>query len=749
MAASCERPSNCQFCGYDCALLCTVEDGRVTGLRPDPARYPFGARTMASCSRWPMNVAALDAPDRVNYPLRRVGERGSGQWERVGWDEALDDIAARLAAFAEESGPQTLASAIGGPHASFWPLHRFMNLFGSPNNMGIGQICWNPRVWMDLVTFGWTVEADIVPGVTECLLLWGTNPAQSDNSAFWQHIRSYAAGEGALVVVDPRRTEAAEIADVWLPVRPGTDAVLALGLLNAIIAEGLVDRPFVEKWCSGFDELAAAVAPFDPAAVAVTCGVDAGGIRRAARLFARARAAALVSGRGIDQIGEAVAPTHRALCCLRAITGNVDRRGACVLAEAPAFATEMAMEMGDEMPPSCRDAALGAHRTPLQSYAGYEAVRSLTERLGRTPPMRYLTSAHPALVLRAMETGAPYPIRALIVQATNPLLTYGGTARVRRALEALDLLVVLEYRLTPTAMLADYVLPIAGALERPVLQVHGGVANAAYGGPAAVAPAYERRTDYEVIRALGLRLGQAGAWPETTLEEAFAAQLAPANLSWDEFCAAGTYWPAAAYAKHEAIGADGLPAGFATTTGKIELASEILPFFGGTRTPAPVIGGPRGTRRALTLITGARRQPYNASMYFENPRFRDRCPAPRATVSPACARTLGLSAGQVVEVATDEGSARFVLDTALMRDDVVSVDYGWWHPEWGADARLGGVDESNANHLTRCELGEPMIGSWSYNAIPCDIRPWEGPFSWPDGDGGPRSDDFPANPAVS
>lgn len=116
----------------------------------------------------------------------------------MSWEVALDDIAERLAALAAESGPETLASAIGGPHASFWPLHRFMNLFGSPNNMGIGQICWNPRVWMDMATFGWSVEADIVPGLTECLVLWGTNPAQSDNSAFWQHIRAYAAGGAPL-----------------------------------------------------------------------------------------------------------------------------------------------------------------------------------------------------------------------------------------------------------------------------------------------------------------------------------------------------------------------------------------------------------------------------------------------------------------------------------------------------------------------------------------------------------------------
>ncbi|WP_415996605.1 molybdopterin-dependent oxidoreductase, partial [Gordonibacter pamelaeae] len=132
------KPTNCHYCGYCCAFLATVEDGRVTDLVPDPSRYPYDERILAGCRRWRMNLDALDGPDRVNYPLRRAGERGGNEWERVSWDEALDDIAARLRALADEHGPETLASAIGGPHASFWPLHRFMNLFGSPNNMGIG-----------------------------------------------------------------------------------------------------------------------------------------------------------------------------------------------------------------------------------------------------------------------------------------------------------------------------------------------------------------------------------------------------------------------------------------------------------------------------------------------------------------------------------------------------------------------------------------------------------------------------------
>ena len=737
------KPTNCHYCGYCCAFLATVEDGRVTDLVPDPSRYPYDERILAGCRRWRMNLDALDGPDRVNYPLRRAGKRGGNEWERVSWDEALDDIAARLRALADEHGPETLASAIGGPHASFWPLHRFMNLFGSPNNMGIGQICWNPRIWMDALTFGWTVEADIVPGVTECLFIWGTNPAQSDNSAFWRSILAFARSDGALVVVDPRRTQAAAVADLWLPVRPGTDCTLALGLLHVIIGEGLVDRAFVDAWCHGFDELAEHVRPYTPAHVAAVCGLPEDDIVRAARLFGRAGAAALVSGRGVDQVGANVAPTHRAICCLRAVTGNVDKPGSCVLAEGPDFVSEMELEMSDALAPERRARCLNTPFTPLQCYDGYDRARKLTEKLGRTLPERYLTSALPHLVLRAMEEGEPYPVRALIVNATNPLLTYADTHRVFDALMGLDLLVVLDYYMTPTAMIADYVLPAAGAIERPVLQVHGGVANMGYGGPAAVEPYYERRTDYDVFRGLGLRLGQEDAWPEETLADAFAAQLARAGMDWDAFCQLGIYWQPPAHAKHELPGPDGRPQGFATTTGKIELASEFLPTLGGPRLPEPVApatplcspelveDAERAGGAHLPMITGSRKQPYNASMYFNNPAFRQKSPHPVAEVSEATAGRLGLKPGDRVEIATDKGSARFILETAPLRDDLVNVDYGWWHPEWepgGPD--LGGMWESNVNCLTSCEPGEPLIGTWSYNAIDCVIRRIDEPLSW-------------------
>lgn len=743
-----QRKTNCHFCGYCCAFTATVEDGRVTALEPDPTRYPYDERILAGCRRWRMNVDVLDDPQRVNYPLKRVGERGSGEWERVSWDEALDDIAARLSALRDEHGAGVLASMIGGPHTSFWPLHRFMTLFGSPNNVGIGQICWNPRIWMDVLTFGWTVEADITDE-TGCVFVWGTNPAESDNSAFWRALLHIGKDDATkLVVIDPRYTRTARVADLWLAPRPGTDCALALGFMHVIIEEGLVDRDFVDAWCHGYDELVAQVESYTPQYVSDVTGVPADDIVAAARLFAGphpdAYPSALISGRGIDQVGEGVAPTHRAICCLRAITGNLDTPGSCVLAQGSDFIPEADLELTlqhmDELSALC----LNTPYTPLQCYEGFTKVEALTERFGRKLPVRYLTSAHPDLVLRAMECGEPYPIRALIVEATNPLLTYADTHRVYRALRGLDLLVVLEYYLTPTAALADYVLPAAGAMERPIFQAHGGVANMAYGGPAAVEPYYERKRDYDIFRELGLRLGQGEEWPEETFEDAIAATLAPCGMSWEEYCEVGLYHRHPGYYKHLMLDADGKPCGFATATGKVELASEMLDALGGPRVPQP------GTPRSLctpafiaekeaegfthiAMMTGSRKQPYNASMYFNNEAFRAQTSAPVVEMSEATAHELGLVKGDTVLIATDRGEARFVLDTVVMCDNLINVDYGWWHPEWPmAEPELGGMWESNINCLTACDLGptEPMIGTWSYNAIDCMIRKDTEQLSW-------------------
>lgn len=736
--------SNCHYCGYLCGFLATVEEGdegaRLVDIAPDPTRYPYDERIINGCQRWRMNLTEIDGSERVNFPLRRVGERGSGQWERVSWDEALDDIATRLQNLADEHGPQTLATAIGGPHASYWPLHRFLNLWGSPNNMGIGQICWNIRIWMDGLAYGWPIEMQLDPNLTGQIFLWGTNPAESDNSLFWRTLIKMTREGTSLVVIDPRTTRTAQLATLHLAPRPGTDCTLALALIREIIATERTDGAFVERWCHGYDELVDHVEPYTLERAAQVTGIPADKIAEAAHIFSNASSTALLSGRGIDQLGPNTAPTHRALSILRAITGDVDRAGACLIMSMSDFTPEVDLEMSAALTPEQRAAQLNIGHSPLQSYPGYEAATGLTAQLGRTDahplgkrlPMRYLTSAHPNLVWRAALTGDPYRVSALICMGANPLITYADTHLVYEALKALDLLVVLEYYLTPTAQLADYVLPSAGAFERPLFQAHGGVSNFCYGGGAAVKPYYERRPDYEFFRELGLRVGQAEFWPEATLDEAIQAALAPAGMSWEAWVEQGIYYDHPVFNKQEQLNEQGEPQGFATTTGKLELASEFLVSLGSTRLPEPVllfwqteedegaVGNP-----PLTLVTGARMQPYWASSYFNNPSFRKRHPDPTVEMSENTLKQLGIEDGQWVEVATDKGSAQFRAQAADIIDGVVSCEYGWWYPEeQQGEPHLSGMWRTNVNCLTSAdiEVCEPLIGSWTYNGIPCTVQ---------------------------
>ncbi len=718
------KSTNCRFCGYQCGLIATVEDGRVLTVKPDPSRFPGNNKILRGCKRWPLIPEVMDHPKRINYPLKRVGERGSGKWQRITWDQALGEIAEKLQSLKKQYGPETLATSIGGPHTTFWPLHRFMALFGSPNNMGIGQICWNPGILVNTITYGWPVDMELSPDITNCAILWGVNPAESDNSLFWQTVREFSQTGKPLIVIDPRRTRTAEQAGIWLPLKPGTDAVLALGFIHVIVRENLYDQDFVRQWCHGFAELSEHVLDYTPSYVERVTGVKADDIVKVARLFAQSSPSTLFSGRGIDQLGPNSVPTHRSIAILRAITGNLDVPGASHISTMPDFIPEIDLELSDAFSSVWRDKHLAKDTLAIQTYKGYDRIRQLTMQHGKRLPMRYLTSAHPNLVWKAMLTGKPYPIRAMIVMASNPLLTQADTNLIYQALKSLDLLVALELFQTPTAMLADYILPSAGVLERPLLETKAGTANIAYGGEQAVNPYYERKADFYFWREIGIRLGQKDHWPWETYQDCLADSLAPTGLSWEEFCLTGLYDQPNVYYKYVYDDANGRSTGFATTTRKVELYSELLKEIGGDPLPVPKTAVSTDVEYPLELITGARYHPFYASSYRQLESLRAVHPAPWAEMSELTAKALGLSDGCPVWVETERGKAQFETKVVEMCDNVVSVEYGWWYPELTrAEPSLGGLWKANANILTNAdfETSDPLIGTWTYNGLKCKV----------------------------
>lgn len=718
------RKTNCRLCSYLCGLEAQMSGEQIVSLKPDPSRYPYDESIVQGCHRFHANLEFLEHRERLNHPLKRVGERGSNQWEQISWDQALDEISSKLLKLKEQFGAESLATSIGGPHTTFWPLHRFLNLFGSPNNIGIGQICWNPSIWVNALTFGWTLENEIDMQLTSCLVLWGVNPSESDNSLFWKQVRSFKRTGKPIIVIDPRRTRTARLTDHWIAPKPGSDAALALGLIHVIIKEKLYDEQFVADWCHGFVELKNRVSDYTPEATSAITGLEPGRIVEIARLYAGNGVSSIFHGRGIDQIGSNSIQVHRAIACLKALTGNVDRPGASHLSEGPSYLAEIDLELTETLPQEQRDKQLGQDRLKLQTFASYEALTRLTEKHGKKLPARYLTSAQPNLVWKAMLNNDPYPVRSLIVSGSNPLICQADSSLIQRSISSLDLFVSLDMFLNPTNVMADYVLPIAGSLERPVLQTNAGVADIAYGGPGAVEPLFERRTDFDFWRDLGLRCGQGEFWPWPDFEASLNDIVNPLNVSWDDFCRVGLHAPAPIYEKHKRKEV-GREHGFATSTNKIELYSCFLEQFDADPLPQH-IDQLSDDDFPLTMISGGRKQPYWASSFRQLQTLKRPNQYPTAEVSLSTARALNLIDNQQICVETEWGRAVFTLKISEMMDDVVNVDYGWWYPRRNlASPSFGAAFESNANTLTTADFdkADSVLGQWKYNDIPCRIYP--------------------------
>jgi anaerobic selenocysteine-containing dehydrogenase len=292
--------SVCRACHGGCGVLLHVEDGRLTKVAGDPSS-PLNRGRLC-----PIGTRTLDLvyhPDRLKHPLRRTGPRGGGQWQRVGWDEALDEIAGRLTAIKRAHGPEAIALGTGtGRHHIRW-VSRFGHALGTPNwcEPGFAQ-CFHPRINTTLLTFGDFPVCDFTGDVApECIVYWGHNPVNSgpDGETRFNALDSLA-GNPKIIVVDPRRTRLAKMADVWLPLRPGTDDALALALLNVLIAERLYDEAFVAKWTHGFDALAERVRPHTPEWAEPITWVPADRIRAAARLYAATRPSMMEWGCAIE-----------------------------------------------------------------------------------------------------------------------------------------------------------------------------------------------------------------------------------------------------------------------------------------------------------------------------------------------------------------------------------------------------------------------------------------------------------------
>jgi len=733
----------CRWCHADCRVAVHSDNGRLVKIeedRTDPRVDTILPHTRG-CLRLAMAQEYIYHPDRVRFPLKRIGERGANKWARITWEQALDEIADKLEGIRRKYGPESLMATQGTARTTTWTGQRFMNLFGSPNTVSQGTICYGPAAAVGAAMVGWPLQyrGDVTIEssrdgklVTKCALFLGMTLSEA-YPRLWKTVRDAKKLGTKIIVIDPRRTQTAELADIWLQLRPGTDTALLMSMINVVIERELYDKEFVSKWCYGFEKVAERAKEYPPEKAAKITWVPAKQIREAAIMYATERPGISVHGMGAEQMENSIEALQARLI-LAAIVGNIDVEGGDYVAGARAgIAIPLSapgLEFSSRLSPEQKEKQIGADQFKLLSHTGRELIWSYNRNLwsGKSPLRAY---ANYPLVLRAILTGKPYPVRAGITIFSNPMITQANTHLVYKALKNLELYVVKDFWLTPSAQLADYVLPSAAWIERPNVEPFG-VGHSLIVGeaalPAVIPGEHEYWTEYDFFRGLGIRLGQQEYWPWETLEEVYDERLKPLGMTLREFMDKkdGIYLPAKEYKKYEKMG------GFATPTGKLELYSNIFEKLGYDPLPryeepkeSPISTPELAKEYPLMLITGGRFRPYYHSEHRQIESIRKRRPYPQFQIHPETAKRLGIENGDWVWIETPRGKVR---QKCLYFDGidprVVHGEHGWWFPELpGEEPWLGGVWESNINVLTsddpdRCN---PRSGGWALKTALCKV----------------------------
>jgi len=695
------RRGACPVCTIGCPVKVHIQDGQVVKITGDR-----GARL---CGR---AVAAVDMhyhPDRVNYPLKRVGERGEGKWEQITWEQAMDEIAQKLDSIRTEFGPEAIALMGGGSNnPNDYTAWRWANLWGTPNIFWQGKNCGEAEFLAECAIYGYITMGGPIPDTTKCAIIWGANPSAQNEGGLSAYTKSKSTGM-KLVVVDPRLSHSAREANIWVQLRPGTDGALALGMMNVIINEELYDKAFVEKWCLGFDELRSLVQKYPPDKAADITWVPKEQIIEVARLYATSKPAFLSWGVACCHLGNgATLSAVVGKSFLRAITGNLDLRGGNTFYPNPeitAYLDEIHRDKLIDHPLRKRD-NVSAHVWPIASI---RALKQFQEAQGKVYPRgvgiaHYFQYPSSRYLWSAILEENPYPLKAVFFASSNPLVTLGNARRIHRALKSskLALLVAVERWMTPSAQMADYVLPSATAMERPHMTNSWGFVNAFSVREKAVEPLYDRRDDYFVWRDLGNRLGQEGYWPETA-EQWYDKMLEPEKVTFKELVArdrptlAGTR----EYNTYE-------KKGFATFSGKVELTCSFLEKLGYPALPdykeppwSPVSTPELAKEYPLILISGRRVRTFFHTQHRQLDKLRRRYPDPLLQIHPETAKGLGIANGDSVYIETPLGRIRQKAKlTEGIDPRVVHADGYWWFPEMPAyEPGLSGAWESNINAI--------------------------------------------------
>ena len=658
-----EEPVIVGACPHDCpdtcSLLTTVQDGVAVSVRGNPD-HPATAGVL--CTKVSRYTERTYHPERLLTPLKRVGKKGEGRFEPVSWDEALDDIAQRLQAIAADDPQAVLPYSYAGTMGQVQRESMAARFF---NRLGASQldrtICSSAGSAGLAHTYGAPVGMHMAAfAQAKLILIWGSN-AIASNLHFWRYVQAAKRDGAKVICIDPRLTETAEKCHQHIALLPGTDAALALGLMNELIANDWLDHDYIEQHTSGWNALKARALAWPVERAAKVCGISPEEITGLAYDYAHSEAPAIRLNYGMQRTrggGNAV----RAVACLPALVGAWRHAsGGLLLSSAGYFPTQKkALERPD----------LLAKGLP-----------------GRTP--RVINMATIGADLNRDSDAAFGPkVQALIVYNSNPVAIAPDSPQVVKGFARDDLFtVVLEHFKTDTADYADYVLPATTQLEHWDIHASYGHTDVLLNRPA-IAPHGEARTNTDVFRALAQRMGFDEPCFSDTDEDLCTQAFDPAVVSWSLLCAQG-FAPLPLSAAPFANG------GFPTPSGKCTFESPGLAAIGQDPVPdyLPNWEPPNvDARYPLAMISPPARNFLNST--FANVKsLRDIEGEALVEISSVDAQARGINDGDEVAVFNDRG--RYVCVARVSKRARVGVVNGlgiWW--------RKLGLRGTNVNEVT-------------------------------------------------
>ncbi len=670
----------CRQCDHHCGIFVHVEDGRmikVSGNKRHDENRGMVCPKGRAAPEWVYH------PDRLTGCLKRTA---TGRFEPLSYDQALDEIAEKIQKIKEDYGARAMSvwtgEAIGFLQQEAY-ARRFIHAFGSPNFFTADSVCYAARLMAYTTCQGyWSFPPDFQG--SKMIILWGANPAHS-HLPFMQGINRSRKQGGKLIVIDPRLSFTAKKADLFLQIRPGADAALALGLIRLLIEKRAYDREFVSKFSTGFKELAAYTEKFTPEYVARQTGIPEEAILRMHTMMLRN------IPQTVNYIGLSLEHqtngfnTIRAIACLSALCGAIDIKGG---------------EPWDEK------IRINSLRLPNDGQfrdmepAGYNRFPLFCDVMGES---------HSLSGMDYMLGRGEYPIKGLIFSGANPVLSNPNSAKVAEAFSSLDLLVARDLFMTESAKLAHYVIPAASFLERSELHVYPHTQRVALSTK--VLDVEGVWDEYTVWHDLAQRLGFGEAYFPWKDEEAVNRWiLEPTGISLEDLTVhpeGCRYNQSVGYRKFETTP-------FPTPTGKFEFTSEQLKQRG--YNPLPIYIPPDyvtspASDFPLRMIGSTRKSSYYLSRYREIEKFKKATPSARAEIHVDDAANLGISDGEMVRIVSKIGEVLIeaqVIDDGRILKGFIEVPHGWNIP--------------NVNRLTDDRDVDPISGFANMKIVPVRIE---------------------------